>query len=169
MKTVLAVVVVLLVAALVCVPAMAAPAKGDRGAKIAEKARERSPLLKALDANADGVIDAQEIANAPAALKTLDANGDGKLEPAEYRGARPAGTAGHAKPAAQQGAGAEKASHEMPLVAALDANGDHTIDAQEIANAAASLKTLDKNGDGKLEVREYMPHRKRGETAAAAR
>ena len=37
------------------------------------------PLFKALDANGDGVIDAAEIANAPAALKKLDKNGDGKL------------------------------------------------------------------------------------------
>lgn len=37
------------------------------------------PLFKVLDANGDGVIDAAEIANAPAALKKLDKNGDGKL------------------------------------------------------------------------------------------
>ena len=36
-------------------------------------------IVKALDANSDGVIDADEITNAPAALKTLDKNGDGKL------------------------------------------------------------------------------------------
>jgi EF hand len=38
-----------------------------------------SPLMQALDVNHDGVIDADEIANAPAALKTLDKNGDGVL------------------------------------------------------------------------------------------
>ena len=40
-----------------------------------------SPLLKALDADGDGIISAAEIANAPAALKTFDKNGDGKLTP----------------------------------------------------------------------------------------
>ena len=53
-----------------------------------------SPLFAALDANHDGVIDAQEIANAPAALKTLDKNGDGQLthdEVAPPRPPRPAG------------------------------------------------------------------------------
>ncbi|MEI6350770.1 MAG: hypothetical protein WCP06_06660 [Verrucomicrobiota bacterium] len=35
-----------------------------------------------------------------------------------------------------------------PIEAALDANGDGVIDADEIANAAAALKKLDKNGDG---------------------
>ncbi|HVU07215.1 MAG TPA: hypothetical protein VHG89_01580 [Verrucomicrobiae bacterium] len=46
-------------------------------------------IVKALDANGDGVIDASEIANASAALKTLDKNGDGKLTPDEFMGPRP--------------------------------------------------------------------------------
>jgi hypothetical protein len=46
-------------------------------------------IIAALDANHDGVIDADEIANAPAALKTLDKNGDGKLTPDEFIGKRP--------------------------------------------------------------------------------
>ena len=44
-----------------------------------------------------------------------------------------------------------------PLEAALDANGDGIIDAEEIANASAALKKLDKNGDGKLTADEYRP------------
>ncbi|MGZ4965344.1 MAG: hypothetical protein ACXWC8_22540, partial [Limisphaerales bacterium] len=44
-----------------------------------------SPVVMVLDANHDGVIDAQEIANAPAALATLDTNGDGTLTPDELR------------------------------------------------------------------------------------
>ncbi|MDB6017522.1 MAG: hypothetical protein JWR19_2011 [Pedosphaera sp.] len=50
-----------------------------------------SPLMEALDANHDGVIDADEIANASVALKTLDKNGDGKLTQDELRPARPPG------------------------------------------------------------------------------
>jgi hypothetical protein len=50
-----------------------------------------SPLMEALDANHDGVIDATEIANASAALKTLDKNGDGKLTQDELRPHRPPG------------------------------------------------------------------------------
>jgi hypothetical protein len=42
------------------------------------------------------------------------------------------------------------------IIAALDANHDGVIDADEIANASAALKTLDKNGDGKLTRDEYM-------------
>ena len=48
-----------------------------------------SPLMEALDANHDGVIDANEIANASAALKKLDKNGDGKLSSDELRPQRP--------------------------------------------------------------------------------
>lgn len=47
--------------------------------------------------------------------------------------------------------------HVLPLMAALDANGDGELDATEIANASAALKTLDKNGDGKLTADELMP------------
>jgi hypothetical protein len=46
-------------------------------------------LMQALDVNHDGVIDADEIANAPAELKTLDKNGDGKLTQDELRPPRP--------------------------------------------------------------------------------
>ena len=46
-------------------------------------------IVKALDANGDGMIDATEIANASAALKTLDKNGDGKLTSEEFLGKRP--------------------------------------------------------------------------------
>src|ERR1017187_7709453 len=46
-------------------------------------------IIKALDANGDGVIDATEIANASAVLKSLDKNGDGKLTRDEYLGKRP--------------------------------------------------------------------------------
>lgn len=50
-----------------------------------------------------------------------------------------------------------------PLMAALDANKDGTIDEKEIANASAALKSLDKNGDGKLTAEEIRPQRPQGQ------
>jgi arylsulfatase A-like enzyme len=43
------------------------------------------------------------------------------------------------------------------LIRAMDLNHDTVIDADEMAKAATSLKTLDKNGDGKLTTDEYRP------------
>lgn len=45
-----------------------------------------------------------------------------------------------------------------PVVVALDTDGDGTISAAEMANAAASLKKLDKNGDGQLTPDELRPN-----------
>lgn len=44
-----------------------------------------SPIMIALDANKDGELDADEIANARAALLTLDKDGDGKVGLPEHR------------------------------------------------------------------------------------
>ena len=76
------------------------PGGGRQGGPGMGGKRPVPPVMTALDANHDGTIDADEIANASAALKTLDKNGDGKLTPDELRPARPAG--GHGGP---EGAG----------------------------------------------------------------
>ena len=49
-----------------------------------------------------------------------------------------------------------------PLFNALDANHDGVIDSSEIDNAPAALRTLDKNGDGKLTMDELRPPRPDG-------
>jgi collagen type III alpha len=45
----------------------------------------------------------------------------------------------------------------MPIMQALDANGDGTIDENEIDGAVIALKKLDKNGDRKLTQEELRP------------
>ena len=103
------------------------------------------PIVMVLDANHDGVIDADEIANASAALKRLDKNGDGRLTAAEFL------------PPPPPDAPRDAPRPPLPrIIKALDANGDGVIDAGEIANASAALKRLDKNGDGRLTPDEFM-------------
>ena len=47
------------------------------------------------------------------------------------------------------------AGPRMPMVQAIDLNGDGTIDSKEIDGAVRSLKKLDRNGDGNLTTDEY--------------
>ena len=63
----------------------------------------RSPLEAALDANGDGIISAEEIANASAALRKLVHNHDGSLSPEDYRPHPPAGGPGAGGPRGPEG------------------------------------------------------------------
>jgi len=47
--------------------------------------------------------------------------------------------------------------HPDPLRRALDTDGDHELDADEIANATESLGKLDANGDGRISRAELAP------------
>jgi len=73
------------------------------------------------------------------------------------------GTPNEQMPPTNEGSGGSGPRHHRPppppLIAALDANHDGVIDETEIANASAALKTLDKNGDGKLTIDELRPPR----------
>jgi hypothetical protein len=138
------------------------------------------PIIAALDTNRDGIIDADEIANAAAALKALDRNGTGKLTLMDLMGPPPHRMGGGMGPGPDGGQGGMPpggmngtngmAGHPMgrgmrhvpPVFAALDTNHDGVIDANEIANAPAALKTLDKNGTGQLTIEELMGPRPHG-------
>lgn len=50
----------------------------------------------------------------------------------------------------------------LPVLIALDADKNGEISGKEIENAAAALKSLDKNGDGKLTEEEVRPERPPG-------
>jgi Ca2+-binding EF-hand superfamily protein len=61
-----------------CVMAVLAAAR-------AVKPKEPAPIVKALDTNRDGEIDATEMANASASLKALDRNNDGTISSEELK------------------------------------------------------------------------------------
>ena len=153
-------------------PAHDGPPSGDHG-PAGRHHRPPSPLVAALDANHDGVIDASELAAAAAVLKKLDINGDGKLthdeiapRPPKHDGQAPDGQNpppphDGADKGGPGGPGKGPAGHRPadPVMKALDVNGDGVIDADEIANATKALLTLDKNSDGKLTPDEFAPPR----------
>jgi hypothetical protein len=64
----------------------APPAGARNGGDNNQNHPKPPPLIGALDANHDGVISAEEIANAPKSLESLDKNNDGQLGPREYMG-----------------------------------------------------------------------------------
>ena len=131
----------------------------------------RDPVTTAIDTNSDGVIDAGEIAGAPAALKKLDRNGDGKLTQDELRPAMPMGARGG--PGQPQG----NAQQTVSVLMQYDKNGDGKLAKDELPERMQSLMERgDADKDGFLSREELsklsstqggtaapMPNRGRGE------
>jgi hypothetical protein len=125
------------------------------------------PFITVLDANHEGVIDADEIANAAVALKKLDKNGEANSHWMNFCRRHPGAAVAPMMPCPSAGCvrlppsetGGAGHPPVPPIIAALDVNGDGVIDADELANAPAALKKLDKNGDGKLTPDEFRPPR----------
>ncbi|CBY13231.1 unnamed protein product [Oikopleura dioica] len=101
------------------------------------------PILAFFDADHDGVLSEKEIQDASKALGRLDHDQDGEITAEE---ARPPLPPRGPKPP------------QPPVIAALDADRDGTISAEEMENAPDSLKSLDKNEDGELSPEELHPH-----------
>ncbi len=60
-------------------------------------------------------------------------------------------------PQSGPGGGSRSLMQNLPVLAALDTDGNGEISAAEITAASAALKTLDKNNDGKLSADELRP------------
>jgi EF hand len=130
------------------------PPQGERGRDGGMPPRV-NPLFAALDTNGDGVIDAAEIANAPAALKKLDRNGDGKITEDEVRPAfgGPGGPGGRGGPGGPGGPGQGAANVEEIVARMLqfDKNGDGKISKDELPERMMGMMERgDLNKDGFL-------------------
>jgi Ca2+-binding EF-hand superfamily protein len=107
------------------------------------------PIFTVLDSNGDRVIGVAEIALAPVALRTLDRNGDGRISldeclPQTRGTAAPPGSPGSPPPL-------------PPIINVFGPGRDGSISADAIAHAPEFLRKLDKNGDGRLTLDEYLP------------
>jgi Ca2+-binding EF-hand superfamily protein len=116
-------------------------------------ADEMAGMLMSFDRNGDGKLTREEV---PERMQGLfdrgDKNRDGVLTAREIHD-----LALHTPPP-----GDTRGGGRDPVVATLDTNHDGAISKEEIDNAPAALRTLDRNGDGKLtadEFRALLPRR----------
>lgn len=124
--------------------------------------------LTALDTNGDGVLDAQEIANAPAALAKLDKNADGQLTADEVRPAFPQGRGrggpeGEGRRGPEGGPGGNAAGNvveeNVKTLMAFDANGDGKLAKSELPERMQGIfDRADENKDGFLTVDELRKY-----------
>jgi hypothetical protein len=130
-----------------------APDPFEAWLKLARPYFASMPVLRALDADRDLTLSPWELATAPAALRKLDIYYDGKLTP-EQCGLH---VTPNSVPAALLTQLRLRFMSHHPVLAALDSDHDGEISAAELARAAASLRTLDRNRDGYLTADELVP------------
>jgi len=95
------------------------------------------PLVAALDADQDGTISAEEIADASAALLTLDVDGDGALSREEVR---------------PDGPPCGRRRGHGPLIMRHDTDGDGVVGRAEfITDVTDKFVELDADGDGDVD------------------
>ena len=150
----------------------AAELRRRRGGSIGGPARtpqEATAAFLAMDADGDGALAATELGSQfQSLLARADADGDGAASEAEILALMTAEAEGPAdreqgeaggREAAPPGAGGEGRPPRpaIPLMAALDADGDGAVSGAELASAAQALRALDGDGDGRLTPDELRP------------
>ena len=111
-----------------------------------------NPVLEAIDADKNGELSADEIANAATALKTLDKNSDGKLDMAEMRPNFEGMGRGFGGP---PGGGQGGSEEMMNRLIAMDANKNGKLEKDEVPERMQSMfSRADKNEDGAIDKEE---------------
>ncbi|MEQ9407789.1 MAG: hypothetical protein RIK87_08675 [Fuerstiella sp.] len=134
--------------------------KDDDGKLSKEEVPERlQSLFARADRNEDGFLTKEEIG---ADLRNREGRGFGG-PPGDGEGRRGEGRRGEGRPQDGEGrgrgfGGGPGRMPPFPVMMTLDANQDGELSADEINNATAALKKLDKNGDGKLDHEELRPN-----------
>ena len=109
-----------------------------------------NPVLEAIDADKNGELSAEEIANAATTLKTLDKNSDGKLDMAETRPNFEGMGRGFGGPSG--GGGSEEMINRL---IAMDANKNGKLEKDEVPERMQSMfSRADKNEDGAIDKEE---------------
>jgi Ca2+-binding EF-hand superfamily protein len=116
-----------------------------------------SVLWTALDADHDGTISSEEIANAASALRSLDKNHDGILTFDEIRPAMPGGRGpdGGERREGPDGGSGDAVEETVKTLMAFDANGDGKLQKSEVPERMQGIfERGDTNKDGVLTVEE---------------
>lgn len=157
--------------------ALASPLKASESADRPHSSR--SILYKTLDADEDGTLSSGEIDGSTAALRTLDGNSDGRLTRNEMMTPPPvppsgetgeeAGTQATNEAAEDTEARPQEEEQESPpkphrpgpspLMVALDLDHDGILSSDELEEAPESLRRLDDNGDGEVNLDDFRPAR----------
>ena len=170
-------------AALIAVPVLAAPGGGDRNATQtrAEVQSKAAEMFDRLDANKDGKLDAADRAAKRAERQAkrfarLDADGDGSISKAEWdqhgadraakraeRGQKraAAGEADGKRHAMRGHHGKRGGHHGMRMMGKADTDGDKAISQAEFQTAAlARFDAADANKDGQVTAEERKAQRR---------
>jgi Ca2+-binding EF-hand superfamily protein len=145
--------------------------RGEGEGQAPDVVEEMVSTLMAFDANGDGKLSRSEL---PERFQGIfdrgDLNKDGFLTPDEIRKVAaaqgPPPDPGEREGGRGGGPGGPRGEMNFirvdVILAAVDADGDGVISADELRNAPAAIRKLDKNGDGKVSREEAAPAMERG-------